>query len=115
MRIIGLFSPALISIAIRHSRNSKLTWQMPKVLIEYGICVLVNVWVTTVIITYVLNVSGVVVDALSSFPFFTKYTVIAVVAAVFVPYIQEMVNKYFQITFLVRTKNEVLEEYKKNN
>lgn len=51
MRVIGLFSPALISIAIKHSRNSGLAWQMPPVLVEYGIYVLINVWLTTTIIT----------------------------------------------------------------
>ena len=115
MRIIGLFFPALISIAIRHSRNSELTRQMPKVLVEYGIYVLINVLVTTSIITYGLNVSGVTVDALDSFPFFTKYSLIAIVAAVFTPYMQEIIKKYVEVTFLVRKKDEILEDHKKDN
>ena len=69
MRIIGLFFPALISVAIKHSRNSKCDYQMPKILGEYGIYVLINVLITTSIITYGLNVSGVTIDVLDSFPF----------------------------------------------
>lgn len=115
MKMIGLFFPALISILINHSRNSERTWQFPMILVEYGIYVLVNVLITTVIITYALNVSGVSVDALDSFPFFTKYTVIAITAAVFTPYIQEIINKYVKITFSVRKKDEILEEHKKGN
>ena len=115
MRSIGLFFPALISIAIKHSRNSQLTWQIPKVLVEYGIYALVNVLVTTVIITYGLNVSDVTVDALDSFPFFTKYTIIAIVAAVLTPYLQEMIKKYFEVTFTVRKKDEILENHEKDN
>lgn len=115
MRIIGLFFPALISIAIKHSRNSGLTWQIPNVLVEYGIYVLVNVLMTTVIITYGLNVHGVSVDALDSFPFFTKYAAIAIAVAVFTPYVQETIKKYVEVSFSVRKKDEVLEEHKKDN
>ena len=115
MRIRGLFFPALISITIRHSRNSELTWQMPKVLAEYGIYVLINVFVTTAIITYVLNISGTTVDALESFPFFTKYSVIAAAAAIFTPYMQEIAKKYFEITFEARKKDEITEKCKKDN
>ena len=115
MRITGLFFPAFISIAIKHSRNPELTWQIPKALVEYGIYVLVNVLVTTVIITYVLNISDVTVDALDSFPFFTKYAVIAIIAAVLTPYMQEIVKKYVEVTFTVRKKDEILEKRKKDN
>lgn len=115
MRVIGLFSPALISIAIKHSRNSGLAWQMPTVLVEYGIYVLINVWLTTTIITYGLNVSGVTVDALDSFAFFTKYTLIAIIIAVFISFIQEIAKKYIEVTFVVRKKDESLEDHKKDN
>lgn len=115
MRIIGLFFPALISITIRHSRSSELTWQITQILIEYGIYVLVNVLVTTSIITYGLNISGVTVDAFDSFPFFTKYEIIAIAAAIFTPYIQEIIKKYIEVTFAVRKKDEIPEKHKKDN
>lgn len=115
MRIIGLFFPALISISIKHSRNPECTWQMPMLLVEYGIYVLVNVLATTMIITYGLNISDVLVDAFDSFPFFTKYTIIAIIVAVFTPYIQEIAKKYIDITFSVRKKDESMEDHKKGN
>lgn len=106
MRIIGLFGPALISVWIKHLRSEKITCQMPMILIEYGIYTLVNVLVTTSIITYGLSIDGITVDALDSFPFFTKYVVIAIVAAILTPYIEEMIKKYIQVTFTVRTHDE---------
>lgn len=115
MRIIGLFFPALISIAIKHSRNTECAWQMPAILIEYGIYVLVDVLVTTTIITYVLNISGVSVEAFDSFSFFTNYTLLASVVAIFTPYVHEIVKKYIEITFSVRRKDETTEEHNKDN
>lgn len=106
MRIIGLFGPALISVWIKHLRNEKMTFQMPMILIEYGIYTLVNVLVTTIVITYGLNISGVTADAFDSFSFFTKYTIIAIVAAILTPYIEEMVKKFIQVSFTVRANDE---------
>ena len=55
------------------------------------------------------------IDALDSFPFFTKYSLIAIVTAVFMPYMQEIIKKYVEVTFLVRKKDESLEDHKKDN
>lgn len=115
MRIIGLFFPALISVSIKHARNSEHTWQMPKVLAEYGIYVLINVLITTSAITYGLGLSGVTVDAFESFPFFTKYTIIAIVIAVFAPYIEEIIKRYLKVTFTVRENNETVEKHTESN
>lgn len=106
MKIIGLFAPALISVWIKYLRDEKKICQMPMILIEYGIYVLVNVLVTTGIITYGLNMDGITADAFDSFPFFTKYVVIAIVAAFLTPYIEEMIKKYIQVTFSVRAHDE---------
>lgn len=106
MEIIGLFFPAIVSVWIRHSRNKELTWSMPKILFEYGINVLVNVFTAGCIITYGLGVSGVTADALNSFPFFIKYTVIALAAAAIVPYVEEIIRKYIKVTVAVKTYDE---------
>lgn len=106
MEIIGLFFPAIISVWIKHMRNTEATWNIPKVLFEYGIYVLVNVFITTCTITYGLGISGVTSDALNSFPFFTKYSVIASVAAILVPYAEEIIRKYIKVTLTVRTFHE---------
>lgn len=106
MEIIGLFAPAMISVWIKHNRNVEVTWGMPKILFEYGIYVWINVFMSGCIITYALGMSGVTSDALTSFPFFTKYTVIAVAMAILVPYAEEIIRKYFKVTLTVREKNE---------
>ena len=106
MEIIGLFAPAMISVWIKHRRNEELTWHMPKLLFEYGIYVWVNVFLSGCIITYVLGMSGVTYDALTSYSFFTKYTFIAVVMAVIVPYVEEIISKYFKVTLSVKEKEE---------
>lgn len=50
------------------------------------------------IITYVLGISDVTADAFNSFPFFTKYVVIAAFVAMLLPFCVELVKKYFSIT-----------------
>lgn len=114
MQIIGLFFPALISIIIRHTRDKEQLWEMPVTLIRYGIYVLYNVLLTTVIITYGLNNSGVTVDAFESFPFFTKYVTIAIMVAIFLPYVEEMIKKYIRVTFTVKVRDEK-ENHMENN
>ena len=114
MRLIGLFFPALISVSIKHSRNKELTWNLPNVLIEYGIYVLINVMITAMTVTYILSVHGVTIDALDSFPFFTKYVVIAIFAAVLVPYMEEIIKKYVRITFTVKTHEKEDEKHKED-
>ena len=106
MEIIGFFAPAMISMWIKHNRNADLTWSTPKIVFEYGIYAWVNVFLSGCIITYVLGMDGVRSDALTSFPFFTKYTLIAVVMAVIVPYVEEIIRKYFKVTLTVRVKDE---------
>ncbi|MCH5261473.1 MAG: hypothetical protein J1F42_01010 [Lachnospiraceae bacterium] len=115
MEIIGLFFPAIVSVWIKHTRNTHLTWNMPKILFEYGIYVLINVLITGCTITYGLGLSGVTSDAFNSFPFFIKYTIIALVAAIVVPYIEEIIRKYIKVTLTVRSydeqKNTHMEEH----
>lgn len=106
MEIIGLFFPAAISVWIKHTRNAEATWNMPKVLFEYAIYVLINVFITACTVTYGLGLSGVTSDALHSFPFFTKYIIIASAAAILVPYAEEIIRKYIKVTLAVRTYDE---------
>lgn len=106
MQVIGLFFPAIVSVMIRNRKNTESGWRMPAILFRYGIYVLVNVLLTVCVITYGLGLSGVTVDALNSFPFFTKYTVIALILAFLVPFVEEIIGKYLQITLTVRTYDE---------
>lgn len=106
MEFIGLFTPAIVSLLIKNRKNMESAWHMPQVLFRYGIYVLVNVLLTGCIITYGLGISGVTADALTSFPFFIKYTLIALVMAVVVPYVEEIVGKYIMIRLTVETYDE---------
>lgn len=115
MEIIGLFFPAIVSVLIKNRRNTEADWRMPRVLFRYGIYVLINVFLTGCIITYGLGVSGVTSDALTSFPFFIKYTVIALVTAVIVPYVEAIIGKYIKLTLTVRTYDEKSEDHMENH
>ncbi len=115
MTIVGIFIPGMVSVWIKHKRNAECIWNTPKVLFEYGIYVLINVFLTGCMITYALGMPDVTSDALNSFPFFTKYILIAVVMAVLVPYVEEIIKKYFQITLVVRTNDEKRESCLEDN
>lgn len=98
MTIIGLFFPALISLKIALSRNSGKTENVSQTITTYGIYVLINNWLAQVVITYILNVSDVTADAFNSFPFFIKYIVISAVISIVVPFVAELIGKYFKIS-----------------
>lgn len=110
MQVIGLFFPAIVSVMIRNRKNTESGWRMPAILFRYGIYVLVNALLTICVITYGLGLSDVTVDALNSFRFFTKYTVIALMMAILVPFVEEIIGKYIQITLTVRTYDEKRED-----
>ena len=114
MEVIGFFFPAVVSVMIRNRRSTESGWRMPVILFRYGIYVLVNVLLTVCVITYGLGVSGVTADALNSFPFFTKYTMIALIMAILVPIVEEIVKKYIQITLTVRGYDEKGEDHMEN-
>lgn len=101
MEIIALLCPALLSVKIRFSRDREIEKNVVSLIIEWGIYALINIFCTEIIITYLLGVDGVTVDALNSFSFFIKHTVIACVLAIIVPYIQEIIRKYTKVSFMV--------------
>lgn len=111
MEMIGLFFPAIASVMIRNRRNTEFGWSMPAILFRYGIYVLINVLLTVCVITYGVGLSGVTADALNSFSFFTKYTVIALIMAILVPFVEEIIGKYIKITLTVRTYDEKREDH----
>ena len=106
MRIIALFFPAFISMAIRHRRNTELTWEVITTLIEYAILVVVNVFLSEAVVTYGLRMNDVDSTAFESFGFFTKYLLIASVIAFFIPYVEEIFRKYISISFTVGDNKE---------
>lgn len=102
MRIIALYLPALITVAIRYQRNSKNKWAIFDYVREYGIAVIGNTVLTQFIIQYLLNSDEVIdITAFDRFYFFTKYMIIACVIAFVLPYICEVIRKYVSVSFKV--------------
>lgn len=104
MSFIALFLPAGISLMIRHKRNQELKWRIPESILEYAILAMINVLLSQGIIVYLLGIREVDMSALQSFPFFTKYLVIAMIIAWLVPYVEEIGRKYIEISFSVGEK-----------
>lgn len=114
MSFIALFLPACISLAIRHRRNSKLKWSVPESIIEYAVLVLVNVLLSQCIVVYVLGGGGVEASAFQSMPFMTKYLVIAIILAWLLPYLEEIVRKYIDISFKIESAGDSEDDSKQN-
>ncbi len=112
MEIISLFFPSFISLRFSLDRDNSKNQSVIQVIIKYGMYVLVNNWLAQVAVTYILNVSDVTADALNSFPFFIKYIVIASVIAIAIPFVEELVKKYFKIS--VETGVDVAKDGKKS-
>ena len=98
MIIKGLFFPAFISMAVYRWLVRKGSYHWQETVIRYGIYVLATTWCTQLTITYLLGVSQVSEEALLSFPFFTKYVLIAVVWAVVLSLAGELIKKYINIS-----------------
>lgn len=110
MEMIGLLCPALVSVLIKCNKSTKFEQGVLEGLFRYGIYVLINVFLTGIVITYGLGISGVTSDALCSFPFFIKYTAIALIMAILVPYIEEIISKYIKITLVVSAYDKKTED-----
>ncbi len=115
MRWIALLCPAVLSLWICGNRRLDFFTSTTKAILKYGLYLLVDNWLTVLLITYGLGLMDVVADALESFPFFLKYTLIATVIAFIVPYVEEIVLKYIKVSFIVRTKDEEETTCKKDN
>lgn len=106
MVIIALFLPSFISMAIYRKRSNKVAHDWQAMIVRYGIYVLLNTWIAQVIITYLLGQGQVTESALTSFPFFIKYVVIASACAVILPYIEEMIKKCIGVSVDFLTDDE---------
>lgn len=115
MEIIALFFPTTISMKISVNRSVEKDTGILQVIIKYGLYVLADNLLTQLIITYVLGISDVTADAFNSFPFFTKYVVIAAFVAMLLPFCVELVKKYFSITVETGVDGEKGRNNKKSN
>ena len=105
--IIAILCPAVISVAILHIRIRELRLFHVKTLVEYVVCLLVNVFFSTLLVCILLG-SDVRIDAFMSFTFFIKYVAIATILAVLIPYVYLIARTYIKIQL-------VIEDYEEDN
>lgn len=104
MKIVCIFLPAFVSVAIRHKRiGFKSNADM---LLSYGLWTILINFLNMILVTYVLRMNDVVSDALDSFSFAIKYIAVAVVIAFLMPYFFEIISKYFNVNFKVESNDE---------
>lgn len=105
--IIAILCPAVISVAILHIRIRELRLFHVKTLVEYVVCLLVNVFFSTLLVCILLG-TDVRIDSFMSFSFFIKYVAIATTFAVLIPYIYLIARTYIKIQL-------VIEDYEEDN
>ena len=105
--IIAILCPAVISVAILHIRIRGLRLFHVKTLVEYVVCLLVNVFFSTLLVCILLG-TDVRIDAFMSFTFFIKYVAIATILAVLIPYVYLIARTYIKIRL-------VIEDYEEDN
>ena len=105
--IIAILCPAVISVAILHIRIRELRLFYVKTLVEYVVCLLVNVFFSTLLVCILLG-TDVRIDSFMSFSFFIKYVAIATIFAVLIPYIYLIARTYIKIQL-------VIEDYEEDN
>lgn len=105
--IIAILCPAVISVAILHIRIRELKLFHVKTLVEYVVCLLVNVFFSTLLVCILLG-TDVRIDAFMSFTFFIKYVAIATILAVLIPYVYLIARTYIKIQL-------VIEDYEEDN
>lgn len=111
--VIGTLAPAALAMRtkIRRRESEKIrAEEMGMLLLQYGMEILKNVFLTAATITYILKIEDVNFTALSSFPFFTKYVVIALAYAWILPYLEEMIVKYIGISFKIEVEENAKEK-----
>lgn len=58
------------------------------------------------IVVYICMKTEIASNDLERFSFFTKYVAIAVIVAVLMPYVEEVLKKHIEVRFTVRGKDE---------
>ena len=104
---IAILCPAVISVAILHIRIRELKLFHVKTLVEYVVFLLVNVFLSTLLVCILLG-TDVRIDSFMSFTFFIKYVAIATILAVLIPYVYLIARTYIKIQL-------VIEDYEEDN
>lgn len=106
MRYIALFFPAILSVGISYRRNNGEKWLWFDYVREYVGAVICNALVAGFVISYVLGLGAVNIEAFDSFPFFTKYLLIAIVLATLFPHIRDVIKANISISYEIDKKQD---------
>lgn len=104
MIYLAFLFPAVISVKIWLKRKGK-DKKNPLVL-EYMGWVLLNVFLSISTIVFVLGLSSADSSAFESFSFFIKYLVIAIIYAVILPFILEIISKWIGVEIIIESDEE---------
>lgn len=102
--------PACMAMKIRYGRKKKEVLSK-NILVEifcWAEWVLIINILCMIIITYGMRIDNVLIDAFNSFSFSMKYLILAMVLAIVLPYVVEIIEKYIGITVTIE-KNEINE------
>ena len=107
MEWICLFFPACIAMNIRCRRIEKLKMaNVREIVFKWTGWVLALNILGMGIITYILGIEGVVEEAFNSFSFFIKYILIETSFALFLPFLVEIIENYFEISVKIGESDE---------
>lgn len=111
--LVGILAPAVLALKTKMKRQgteNERSKGINRWVLQYAVEILKNVFLTTATITYILKIDDVNFSALSNFPFFTKYVVIAVAYAWLLPYVEEVISKYVSISFKIEVEGDAEEK-----
>ena len=103
MKWFCLLLPACVSMKIRYRRNGNKL-QSDNMLVEifrWGSWVLLDNLITIFTVLYLLGYGSLTIEVFDSFGFALKYAMISLFFACVIPYILEIIEKYFKISFTV--------------
>lgn len=103
---MALLGPALLSMAITDKLGLKIYKDCFERIRQYGVRVFGISLLSQILIIYVLRIDGVVEDAFRSFPFFIKYSLIAIVIAILLPMAEYLMKKILKISIEVGVYHE---------
>lgn len=108
MILFSLLFPACVSMSIVYRRRERMgvTGSILFDLFKYGEWVLTLNLINLFLIRYVMNIDEAYEELFAKLSFAMKYTVVAVIFAVVLPYVIEIVNKYFSVQLFIGEKNE---------
>lgn len=103
---MALLGPGMISMLVKSKIEKKENKRVQDIIFEYGALSFFIILITHIVITYVFRIDGVTEDALQSFPFFIKYSIISCIIAIIIPFVQSVLKKIFEVSVSVGVYHE---------